>query len=293
MTHSPRLARWKARPTELRLQAAPALPTQHPRCEQLQVLRIRGTRSTGIYKYETIVLPKAQAASSRPGAGAQQPHLPLRLLLCAALIIVRVGKIKGFRGCCQGPGCCLPALCVTHARRSRPLSATCPSRQYHPTGPASTAAGDRLSSPVLAGPGGGRDSAAGSGQGNWGPVKGKDLSTALQRSRALGPPQEPSPWGDPVLLARSPEALSPGQFPVCKQPRSMADLGPQGSASAGTAHSATTGPFLGLCSAPIWLVQETPGGRPRCSCPKGATLGTGWGPNEEGNTSTPGRKRKR
>lgn len=203
---------------------APALPTQHPRCEKLQVLRIRGTRSAGTYKYETIVLRKAQAASSRPGASAEQPHLPLRLLLCAALIIVRVGKIKGFRGRCQGPGCCLPALCVTHARQSRPLSATCPSRQCHPDWADGTARYDGLSSLVPAGPGGGRDSDAGSGQGNWGPVKGKDLSTAPQRSTVLGPPREPSPWRDPVLLARSPEDLTPGQFPICKQPRSVADL---------------------------------------------------------------------
>lgn len=177
--------------------------------------------------------------------------------------------------------------------RAAPYRPLAPAGNATRTGPAGTAADDGLSSPVLAGPGGGRDSAAGSGQGNWGPVKGKDLSTAPQRSRALGPPQEPSPWGDPVLLARSPEALTPGQFPVCKQPRSVADLGHQGSTSAGTAHSATTGPFLGPYSAPIRLVQESPGGRPRCSCPKGTTLGTGWGPNEEGNTSTPGRKRKR
>ena len=206
---------------------------------------------------------------------------------------MRVGKIKGFRGRCQGPGCCLPALCVTHARRSRPLSATCPSRQCHPDWADGTAGYDGLSSPVLTGPGGGRDSDAGSGQGNGGPVKGKDLSMASQRSSALGPPKEPSPWRDSVLLARSPEALTPGQFPVCKQPRSVADLGHQGSTSAGTAYSATTSPLLGPYSAPIRLVQETPGCCPCCSCPKRTTLGTGWGPNEEGNTSTPGRKRKR
>lgn len=116
---------------------------------------------------------------------------------------------------------------------------------------------------------------------------------ASQRSSALGPPKEPSPRRDPVLLARSPEVLTSGQFPVCKQPRSVADLGHQGSTSAGTAYSATTGPLLGPYSAPIKLVQETPGCCPRCFCPKRTTLGTGWGPNEEGNTSTPGRKRKR
>ena len=81
-THSPRLAQWKARPTALRLQAAPPLPTQHPRCEKLQGLRIRGTRSAGIYKYETIVLPKAQAASSRPA-----PALSNRICHCACFSV--------------------------------------------------------------------------------------------------------------------------------------------------------------------------------------------------------------
>lgn len=107
-----------------RLLATFTLLTQHPRCGQLQVLRMSRAQSC---KCKTVAgegPPRRHSpAPTCPAPTCQEavkkPHLPVCLLFCASLIIVRVGKIKGFRGGCQGPCCCLPALHVTDARQSR------------------------------------------------------------------------------------------------------------------------------------------------------------------------------
>lgn len=181
-----------------------------------------------------------------------------------------------------GPVLLPPALHITDARQSRlhePLA---------PAGSATQPGGVRTpqftrgflpqSSLAL---GVGRASAVVGGR--PGPREGKGPVHRPQRSRELGPQKEPD-------LERPCPTHCPRPRPlVCR----WGDLGHPGLHICKCSSFSHPHSRWGAYSNPILLAQETPGYHPRCSCPQRTTLAMGCGPDEEGNTSTPGRKRKR
>lgn len=208
----------------------------------------------------------------RPAAG-WKPHLPLCLPCGAALITVRVGEIKGFRGRCQGPGAASPPCASRMPGRAASIGPA-PASQRACLGSAPRPRGF-LPQPS--------------------PTQGTDKGLCSDRRVVeLGPSE-----------GKRPALCALGFGGHWHLPGSQAQGGPDPCCAGGGGHGGAPGPARFRCS--HWATcthswgparsqppaRETPRGRPRCFCPRGPTLGTGWGTDEEGNTSTPGRKRKR